>query len=63
MGAVCSKVYTLERVLKFKGDSATGVNFLEQALSVSASSSARWADSSAENRNPCDTDVRTGARG
>jgi hypothetical protein len=35
MGAVCAKVYTLERVLRLKNDGATGVNFLDEALSVS----------------------------
>ncbi|PWN97070.1 hypothetical protein FA09DRAFT_346405 [Tilletiopsis washingtonensis] len=34
MGAVCAKVYTLERVLRLKNDGATGVNFLDEALSV-----------------------------
>ncbi|SPO26719.1 uncharacterized protein UTRI_04026_B [Ustilago trichophora] len=32
MGAVCSKVYLLEKVLKLKSDSETGVNFLSVAL-------------------------------
>lgn len=34
MGAVCSKVYLLEKVLKLKSDSETGVNFLSAALEV-----------------------------
>ncbi len=34
MGAVCSKVYLLEKVLKLKTDSETGVNFLAAALEV-----------------------------
>ncbi|EPQ25842.1 uncharacterized protein PFL1_06517 [Pseudozyma flocculosa PF-1] len=34
MGAVCSKVYTLERVLRLKMDAQTGVNFLDEALQV-----------------------------
>ncbi|TKY84825.1 hypothetical protein EX895_005905 [Sporisorium graminicola] len=34
MGAVCSKVYLLEKVLKLKTDSETGVNFLDAALEV-----------------------------
>ncbi|PWN54207.1 hypothetical protein IE53DRAFT_391434 [Violaceomyces palustris] len=32
MGAVCSKVYTLERVLRVKNDPETGVNFLDASL-------------------------------
>uniref|UniRef100_V5E491 Conserved oligomeric Golgi complex subunit 5 helical domain-containing protein n=2 Tax=Kalmanozyma brasiliensis (strain GHG001) TaxID=1365824 RepID=V5E491_KALBG len=34
MGAVCSKVYLLEKVLKLKSDGETGVNFLGAALEV-----------------------------
>jgi hypothetical protein len=34
MGAVCSKVYTLERVLSLKTDRMTGTNYLEEAMSV-----------------------------
>lgn len=34
MGAVCSKVYLLEKVLKLKTDSETGVNLLDAALQV-----------------------------
>ncbi|KAJ9479712.1 Conserved oligomeric Golgi complex subunit 5 [Pseudozyma hubeiensis] len=34
MGAVCSKVYLLEKVLKLKNDGETGVNFLAAALEV-----------------------------
>ncbi len=34
MGAVCSKVYLLEKVLKLKSDAETGVNFLAAALEV-----------------------------
>ncbi|SPO45707.1 uncharacterized protein PSANT_03393 [Moesziomyces antarcticus] len=34
MGAVCSKVYLLEKVLKLKTDAETGVNFLAAALDV-----------------------------
>jgi hypothetical protein len=34
MGAVCSKVYTLERVLSLKTDQMTGTNYLEEAMSV-----------------------------
>lgn len=34
MGAVCSKVYTLERVLSLKNDSVTRSNYLEQAINA-----------------------------
>ncbi|KAN0065089.1 hypothetical protein ACQY0O_001585 [Thecaphora frezii] len=34
MGAVCSKVYTLEKVLRLKTDPDSGVNFLDEALRV-----------------------------
>jgi len=34
MGAVCSKVYTLERVLSLKNDTSAGVNYLEKAMKV-----------------------------
>ncbi|CDR88464.1 uncharacterized protein SPSC_04291 [Sporisorium scitamineum] len=34
MGAVCSKVYLLEKVLKLKSDAESGVNFLDAALEV-----------------------------
>lgn len=34
MGAVCSKVYLLEKVLKLKSDEDSGVNFLESAMEV-----------------------------
>ena len=34
MGAVCSKVYLLEKVLKLKSSETTGVNFLDAALEV-----------------------------
>lgn len=44
MGAVCSKVYTLEKVLRLKTDSESGVNFLQVALQVldNAPSVAFW---------------------
>lgn len=34
MGAVCSKVYTLERVLEIKKDGNTGRSFLDESLKV-----------------------------
>jgi hypothetical protein len=34
MGAVCSKVYTLEKVLSLKSDRLTGINYLDEAMSV-----------------------------
>jgi hypothetical protein len=34
MGAVCSKVYTLEKVLSLKSDRMTGTNYLDDAMSV-----------------------------
>lgn len=34
MGAVCSKVYTLERVLSLKSDRMTGTNYLDEAMSI-----------------------------
>lgn len=34
MGAVCSKVYTLERVLSLKTDKASGRNYLDDAMQI-----------------------------
>jgi hypothetical protein len=48
LGAVCIKVYTLEKVLGLKRDMESGVSFLDEAMSVRPSSLLEGADLDAE---------------